>query len=346
MVKLRILFFRVLFKAVSWVLHLITAIRSMRIGGSDFSDILIENLPIAKSGQVSPLKPLDRKNTILGIIIPFRDKWPLTEKCLQSVESQIVSGNVSIRIYLIDNGSVEKRTKDGCDAYQQNSKFEVAVIPDKNAFNFSAINNKAAKIAQQDGCSHLLFLNNDIEIESHSSLNELIEAYFSIKNACLLGCTLQYPNKTVQHLFAAPGFKIVAAHPFKGMPLNLKSKWHQSPRQVPAITGAVMLTSVSNFFAVNGFDENLPTLGQDIDLCLSFQKKTFEIWVATSVVFTHHEGLTRGDCFDREQIHYIYNKWGEHLVSNPVFSTRISRWSETPVYSLGEPAFPWTLVIP
>jgi hypothetical protein len=80
------------------------------------------------------------------------------------------------------------------------------------------------------------------------------------------------------------------------------------------------------------FDENLPTLGQDIILCLAIENrlKKFSATVSTNAVF-HHESKTKKTRFPEGEIVYLYKNYGQWLSSRKWLSSKFSRWSERPL---------------
>jgi GT2 family glycosyltransferase len=223
--------------------------------------------------------------------------------------------------------------------------FNLEVFDANYSFNFSRINNDVVKAFLSLEPSYLLFLNNDVEIISNSFLVEMTNLAIKVPKLGVLGCSLSYPDHRIQHLFLAPGVKILGAHPLKGVPLDSTHRWFQEPRPVAAVTGAVMLMQASVFKELNGFDELLPSLGQDLDLCLKAQLSGRVNWVASHLVCIHAEGLSRGKKLDKSQVKYMYDKWGPRLTSNDFFSRKLSRWSEYPVLSFGEADYPWEKVL-
>lgn len=294
-----------------------------------------------------------RKRTSLErllIVIPFRDQWGITQRCLASLMNQKVDG-LKVKIILANNQSQQVETILGIQSLQEvkgklgESQIEIEMFEANYPFNFSKINNEAVKAWESFAPTHLLFVNNDIEITANDFLLEMLKTSKSIPNLGVLGCTLTYPSGLIQHLFLAPGVKIVGAHPLKGVFLDRSNLWFRGPRPVAAVTGAVMMIQASVFHELNGFDELLSSLGQDLDLCLKAQITGRVNWVASHLVCIHAEGKSRGKSFDRVQVKYMYQKWGTQLTANDFFSKRLSRWSEYPVLSLGEGDYPWEKVL-
>lgn len=282
------------------------------------------------------------------VVIPFRDRWDMTVVCLRALDKQKL-GTLDVRVVLVDNGSVEPRTLSGIKSWMSNppKSFAVSNLRLDEDFNFSRLNNLAVDaFSAEFEPDFILFLNNDVELAGETFLSELLATAQKLPKAGAVGCTLNFPDGRIQHLFAAPGVKLVAAHPLKGRTLTPECAWFQRPRPVAATTGALLLLRASIFKEVGGFDEHFPTLGQDIDLCLKLQKAGYANWVVPWLWATHHEGASRGEDLDRRQIAAMYMKWGDFLTENPYFSRSFSRWSEPPVLTLGwEPPFPWQLLV-
>jgi GT2 family glycosyltransferase len=149
-------------------------------------------------------------------------------------------------------------------------------------------------------------------------------------------------------LFAAPGVKIIAAHPLRGQIFSPKMDWFAKPaRVVPGVTGAVMLIRSDDFVRVGMFDERLATLGQDVIICLETFSKLNKITVVVNTGdVIHHESLTKKPAFPKDEVSYIYEAYGCQLRDSRWFSNKISRWSEKPVLALPwEPNYPVKSVV-
>ncbi len=327
--------------------------RLVRLGDQDPTQILLDTYSDAqrqaaesKNREAPP--PLNGTALKLLVLIPFRDQWAMTEACLRSLASQDAPG-LEVRVLLLDNGSAEKTTLDAL-GYHGNrplaNAFDVKTLRLDEPFNFSRLNNRGVASEIPFGADFLLCLNNDVELRAPGDLKALVAFAAGCPRLGALGCTLLFPDERVQHLFLAPGVKIVGAHPLKGFRLEETSAWFQAPRPVAAVTGAALLVGAQAFAAVGGFDEALPTVGQDLDLCLKLQKQGLTNWVLPHVRMLHKEGASRGKAIAKHEVATIYAKWGEFLTKNPFFSTRLSRYSETPAYRLLEPAYPWEKVLP
>jgi GT2 family glycosyltransferase len=272
--------------------------------------------------------------TKLLVIIPFRDKWEMTERCLVGLINQDLKG-LEVQVALVDNGSTEVTTADGLRA--MSSRLSAKDISVRNLryetpFNFSYLNNQAMKDCASFNADTVAFVNNDIEFLESNSL-QLLVAGTRLPNAGAVGCTLLYPNGLVQHLFVFVGSKIVGSHPFKGQRMHLEAKWFEKERAVGAVTGAVMFVKVDVFQKAGGFDEALPTSYQDVDLCLKFQKLGLVNWVVPKVLMIHHETQTRARETSWPEAELMEKKWGGFLYHNPFVSPVWSRDSEHFVFT-------------
>lgn len=269
----------------------------------------------------------------LLVIIPFKDRWDLTSACLKTLNAQTMPHEFSIRVVLVDNGSVTAQTSQGIASAPKNyPRLKIEILRADYPFNFSKLNNDAFKKFHSKDTTWVLFLNNDVELNDQTIITRMASCLESVPEAGAVGCTLLYPDQRIQHIFAAPGVKIIAAHPLKGVPSNKALAWFQKPaRPVSAVTGAVMMLRAKDFEASDMFDENLPTLGQDIILCLNvLNKLSKKIVVVMNVHIIHHESETKAFSFPAAEINYIYSRYGKMLAGSQWYSDKISRWSETP----------------
>jgi len=276
------------------------------------------------------------------IIIPFRDKWELTAGCLASLMNQDIGGN-QILVALVDNESSEEVTKRGIQNFLSQSSGSLGFrhlrynIP----FNFSKLNNLAVKDCSDFSPDLLFFVNNDIEFIKPNSIKDFITFFNKAPNPGAVGCTLLYPDHSIQHLFTAVGSVIVGSHPFKNCKYNPEEEWYQSPRPVGAVIGAALMTSRDCFIDIEGFDEKLPNSYQDDDFCMKLQERGRVNWTLPHVALIHHETQTRKAEHDWGGVEYMYRKWDKVIWKDPFYSSRISRWSEGILLTPWARRYPW-----
>ena len=125
----------------------------------------------------------------VSVIIPNKDNVEMLSKCLEALKKQTYE---NVEIIIAENNSV----KDETFKYYEQLKIEgIMVIKYDGDFNFSAINNMAAKEASGD---YLLLLNNDVVITTDKFIEELL-MYAQRKDVGAVGCKLLFPNGTIQH---------------------------------------------------------------------------------------------------------------------------------------------------
>jgi GT2 family glycosyltransferase len=85
---------------------------------------------------------------------------------------------------------------------------------------------------------------------------------------------LLYPDERVQHGGMYLGFDERAGHTLRGAALPEEDYLFNgvAPRETSCLTGAVLLVERSAFEAINGFDEQLATYLQDVDLGLRLHR--------------------------------------------------------------------------
>ncbi len=222
---------------------------------------------------------------MISIIIPFRDKSELLQKCVESILQK--TSYDDYEVLLIDNGSVEKKILEYLETLKSNPK--ILIRKYGKPFNFSAINNYAAMQAKGE---LLLFLNNDTEVISENWLEEMLKC-FKDEKVGAVGAKLLYPNGKIQHI----GVEI---HPENG-PVHTARMQEESsvdfasPRECVAVTGACLMTKKRLFLEVGGFDEeNLPIAYNDVDYCFKLRKLGHKIICTPNAKLFHHESASRG----------------------------------------------------
>jgi hypothetical protein len=304
----------------------------------DPTNILVENYTPdqTKAQQLLDLIPKDdlQPEGELLVIIPFRNRWDLTRDCLSGLGSQSLPPLVQLKTILVDNRSNETETiRESVKAPSVYPQLNVSILKANYDFNYSKLNNDAFREFSSSSTKWVLFLNNDIQLKDPTIVSRMLSTLVTVKEVGVTGCTLLYPTRHIQHLFAAPGIKIVAAHPLKHTLYDDNLKWFaKKARPVAAVTGAFMMVRATDFVGAGLFDENLPTLGQDIILCLAIENKLKKFSVSLSTGGTLHlESRTKIARFPLSEIAYIYQQYGPWLTSRKWLSEKFSRWSEKPL---------------
>lgn len=269
------------------------------------------------------------------VIIPFKDKSSMTINCITTF-IETTTHLESVFLCLVNNrSSVDELEKVNTFIDSIKSTVSIDILNFDEEFNFSRICNYAT-LSIKESFRFVLILNNDILIHSHNLLWKMIGI---LKNgAGIVGCKLLYPDNRVQHLMISPGVKLVGAHPYKGLSLpNLSGSY-----KVAAVTGALMCFSKSLFNTVGGFDEAIPTHGQDLDFCLKAQVIGRDIVSILDCKVVHFESASRKSISaSLDEVSYMYNKWNKVLTDNPLYPANLSRWCEQPIPRYESSGYPW-----
>lgn len=269
-------------------------------------------------------------------IIPTRDRGELLRECIDGLLNRTRYANLDIIV--VDNESTQRATL----AYlQQVQRHGVRVIRHAGPFNYSAINNAAAREAEGEW---LLLLNNDIVVLEPTWLQEMVQRTRAPRVGAV-GARLLYPDRTIQHAGVVLGLGGAAGHPYVGADRNDPGYFGQLQiaHEVSAVTGACMLVSRAAFMRVGGLDEaNLPVAFNDVDLCLRLRETGWRIVWTPFAELIHHESKSRGSDFTparvekfRAEVAYVQARWGELLEDDPFFNPNLSLSNATPT-----PAFP------
>jgi GT2 family glycosyltransferase len=244
---------------------------------------------------------------MVSVIIPFRDEPRLLERCLRSIRE--FAGYERREAILVDNGSWEPETKAVLGHVSKDGNHRV--LPYPGPFNWSAINNEAARQARGD---LLLFLNNDVESSRHGWLAAMVEHGLRDEIGAI-GGRLLYPNGQVQHAGIMLHREALARHPFRFLPAQAPGYFAMAKviRNCTAVTGACMMVRRKLFEELGGFDESLPLEFNDVDFCLRLLERGYRILYTPYAELTHHESLTRGMRSEPLHSQWIRRRWNDRI---------------------------------
>ncbi|MBF0375935.1 MAG: PIG-L family deacetylase [Desulfamplus sp.] len=273
------------------------------------------------------------QSKFVSIIIPFKDNYEILNTCIQSIVKK--SNYLNYEIICVNNQSknIEKFLEMDICGYGCINNFnsiykKITIIDYDKPFNYSAINNFAAKHARGDV---LLFLNSDTEVISENWLNPMLE-HACRDNVGAVGAKLYYVNDTIQHAGIVVGIAGLAGHAFKHVARYETNFYHGFPcmvRNVSAVTGACMMTRRSVFEEVGGFDEeHFKIIYNDLDLCLKMREKGYQIIYTPFAELYHYESYSRGYSFDPVATENIKAKWGNALELDPFYNPNLTIYKE------------------
>jgi|GEM_PF-488852 len=264
------------------------------------------------------------------------------ERCFKGLTDLTAYGDFEV-ILVTNNLSDPAAAKAFLEPYRSLETFKV-VHWEGEGFNWSALNNFGTRHATGD---YLLYFNDDVEAIKADWLDRLVLT-LEDNGAGIIGPMLRYPNRTMQHL----GINLVpygggARHLFRfcsGLEDNLH--WIMDhPREVSAVTGACLLTTRALFDALDGFDETIPVVCNDVDFCLRAQAKGHSVLIEPRAELIHHEGISRTGISETEDVKRFWGRWGAALkapdrFTNPNLDVMRDDWMVNPDITRIEPYRP------
>ncbi len=229
----------------------------------------------------------------VSVIIPSKDNPEVLEKCLISLTRRPES-NVPIEILLVDNGSCaenKKKTEQLAERIRE-SGVTVRYIYEPEEFNFSAMCNRGAKLAEGN---YLLFLNDDIEACGNDWLEKMVLHAMQPYTGSV-GLKLYYPDSVkIQHdgivnLPVGPVHKLQFMEDDRSYYFG-RNRYNQD---CVAVTGACLLMKKEVFEEAGGFQEALRVAYNDVDLGFRLIEMGYYNVVLNDCFAYHHESLSRG----------------------------------------------------
>ncbi|MDL2294455.1 glycosyltransferase [Ruminococcaceae bacterium OttesenSCG-928-D13] len=226
----------------------------------------------------------------VSVLIPNCDHTDDLARCLESLYQK--GGWQNLEVLVVENNSKEPATQ-GYYAEAEKRYPNLRIVRYPGKFNFSDINNFAAKLATGD---HLLLLNNDVEILGEHFIPELL-GYSQRPDVGAVGAMLYYPIDEVQHAGLIIGLGGTAGVSHKGHPRGNGGDLYRlaTTQNMSAVTGAALMVKRSLYLGEGGLDaDNFAVAFNDVDFCLRLREKG--LWN----VFTpfaegyHYESKSRG----------------------------------------------------
>ena len=256
-------------------------------------------------------------NPKVSIIIPTRDQKEILKRCLTGIEKSTSYRN--FEIIIVDNDSKEKTTIN----YLNSLKYPV--IKYQEPFNFSKMNNLAAKQAKGD---YLLFLNDDTLPLKADWLENMLELCQQ-KDIGVVGAKLVLSDNTIQHagwVYLNTG---AGLHPFQRVDSGSQSFNGQINviRNYSAVTAACLLIKKSIFEEIGGFDDDFDLYYGDPDLCFRVIEKGYRV-TYTPYALLLHEGSKSikkhaKSFFSAENHSHFVKKWPQTKNGDPFYNPNL-----------------------
>jgi GT2 family glycosyltransferase len=280
---------------------------------------------------VVPSKPADLHSgphPSVTVVIPTRNRADLLHTCIEGLKR---ANYPDLNVIIIDNESDDPETIALLEGLRGEGCSVVSVA---GPFNFSALNNVAAKVARAE---FLCFLNNDVEMIDRDWLALLVRQA-TRPDIGAVGARLLYPDRTVQHAGVFTGIGGGAGHGHRFQREEDGGYFHRAhlPQRVSAVTAACLVVSREKFRSVGGFDEeNFPVAFNDVDLCLKLNQMGWQSFYEPRATLIHHESKSRGSDTSSEkrarfagELAALKQKWRTHELTDPYHHPNLSSFSE------------------
>ena len=266
---------------------------------------------------------LPAKAPKVSIIIPTRDRLDLLEPCVDSILKAAPTYPGPIELVIVDNDSAEA----GTQQYLRRLAGTVGarILRYRGAFNWSAINNAAAREASGD---ILVFLNNDTMVLAPDWCNELV-ANAIRPEVGAVGARLLYADGTIQHAGVVLGVEGVAGHEGIGESPAAGGYFGRThlARRAGAVTGACLAIRRGLFLEVGGFDElQLKVAFNDVALCVRLQAAGYRVLYTPYATLYHYESKSRGRELTNAQ-------QARHRAEGRVVQEHIGKLGDDPYYN-------------
>jgi O-antigen biosynthesis protein len=301
----------------------------------------------APQGGVHVRYAVPQPAPLVSLLIPTRNGLSLLRQCIESIVGK--TDYHPYEIIVIDNGSDEPATLSYLSRLSADAR--IRVIRDDRPFNFSALNNAAARVCRG---AVIGLINNDIEVIDPHWLSEMVG--LAMRNDVgAVGARLWFSDRTLQHAGVILGLGGVAGHPYHKRPESDAGYFGRArlAQEFSAVTAACLVLRRVVFEEMRGLDEaNLAVDYNDIDFCLRIRRAGHRvIWTPHANLF-HHESATRGQARSAESVRrfeaekeFMLRTWGVSLQNDPAYNPNLAlrgrdfSISEKPRVSLTTPWF-------
>ncbi len=275
-----------------------------------------------------------RGEPLVSVIIPTKNRVDLLKNCLTSLIERTAYSRAEILV--VDNGSDDPATLAFLQELRNMGADSLRVLEHPGEFNFSAMNNHAAREARGE---YLLLLNNDTEILHGDWLEEML-GYAQRADVGAVGARLLYPDGSIQHAGIILGLGGIASnHPWQKAAGDDPGYFGRLmlAQDFSALTGACLLTRKAVYDAAGGLDEQAFSVNfNDVDYCLRLREQGLKVVWTPFATLRHEESVSQVDAtveqatmadkqgrlFD--EVDAITGKWPRWFANDPAYNRNLS----------------------
>ena len=273
----------------------------------------------------------------VSIVIPTRNRLDLLGPCIESLLKHTPSPHWEL--ILVDNDSDDPSVPAYYDALCAAQPERIRVLHHPGAFDFAAMNNRAAEIACGD---FLLLLNNDTRC-IHDDWLEALLAHGWRQDVGIVGARLLYPDTLkVQHAGVVLGMSGSAGHVFAEAVAHDEGGYLGRAlldQEYSAVSGACLLIRTNLYREIGGLDATAFKVSyNDIDLCLKVRARGLKV-IYTPYATLLHQGSAsqnvrpieaqKAAAFQTERQTFL-QRWWPALSADPAWNPNLSLSETTP----------------
>lgn len=227
------------------------------------------------------LRFLPVKRPLVSIIVPARDQWDFTLKCLTSLLAHTTTD--AYEIVLVDDCS-----RDETRAAERLVR-GIRVLHRRESSGYLGACRAGADVARG---KFLLFFNNDIVVRP-GWLPPMLAVFEARSDCGAVGPKLVYPDGRLQE---AGGIVWQDGNAWNFGRNGDTAAWvHNYLREVDYCSGAALMVRRDAWERVGGFDERYgPGYWEDTDLCFALRAIGLTVWYQPASVLEHFEGASAG----------------------------------------------------
>lgn len=181
-------------------------------------------------------------------------------------------------------------------------------------FNFSTSINTGARASHG---THLLLLNDDVEATSPGWLDSML-GLVTLPDVGAVGAQLLFPDGTIQHagIIINPA-SLEPNHLYMHLrPADITDATASMQSHFLAVTGACLLVSAENFWAVGGLTEELPLNYNDVDFCLKLHACGLTNMQDNTISLIHRESTSRQSVLTDKESTWLH-QWAAWIGHDP-----------------------------
>ncbi|MDB5071261.1 MAG: putative glycosyltransferase, partial [Candidatus Eremiobacteraeota bacterium] len=261
------------------------------------------------------------------VIVPTRDRADLLGPCIASLFER--TAYPDFEVLVVDNGSREAATLELLAQWERREPNRFRVLRDPAPFNYSRLNNEAARATT---APFVVLLNNDTEVIAPDWMEAML-GQARRPQIGAVGALLLYSDGTVQHGGVVLGILGLAGHAHRYLPGNTVG-YHgtlELDTNYLAVTGACLMVEKKKYFAVGGLDEALAVSYNDVDLCLKLRRAGYRNVFVPRAKLYHYESKSRGTddtpakvARAMEEVGTIHKRWPVWSARDPYYNPNLT----------------------